>query len=391
MLHEPTKTIGGRLYMQIEASLAQNIVVSMKEIIDQEINFINTDSIIIASTDENRIGNSHGGAEKVVETKNDLVIEFEGQYEGTKKGINIPIYTDSQLVGVIGITGDKKEVEKYGKIIKKMTEILIKDAWLKDVSFKKRENYRIFFEQLISGSKDSENIYHLANILEINMDIPRIVATGSIANFLSISDDQVEDLMNTIQLTLANNKQTIFNLNGSEIRIIFNKSSSEEYMHNQLQSIIKVAKENHGISLYLGVGDSCENMEAFKTSYDQAVTALNWALVNSNSPIEYYTEMDLGILLTNIPYNIERQFIQKIFKNMTADELEEYHEIITIYGQNNGSNYKTADELFIHKNTLQYKLIKLKNITGYDPRKLNDYVILSLAFKLRKIMHAQID
>lgn len=113
--------------MQIEQKLAQNIVVSMKEIINQELNFIGTNGIIIASTDENRIGESHGGAQKVTETRRDLIIEYEGQFEGTKKGINIPIFVDLDMVGIIGITGDKEEVEKYGKIIKNMTEILIKD------------------------------------------------------------------------------------------------------------------------------------------------------------------------------------------------------------------------------------------------------------------------
>lgn len=375
--------------MQIEPSLAQDIVVSMKEIINQEINFINTDSVIIASTDESRIGKPHGGAREVMKTKSDVIIEYEGQYEGTKKGINIPIYTDLKLAGVIGITGDKEEVEKYGKIIKRMTEILIKDAWLKDVSFKKRENYRIFFEQLISGSEDMENIHHLANILEIDLELPRIVVTGTIQNFSAVKDEQVESLMSSIRTLLAHDKQNLFNLNGSEIRIVFNANNGIKNIQHQLQTLVKNAQEQLRLILHLGVGTICENMMSFRSSYSQALTALNWALVNTDLLIEYYEDLDLGIILTNLPMEIGNQFIKKILGKLSEDELEEYNEILTIYGKNNGSNYKAADELFIHKNTLQYKMIKLQKITGYDPRELDDYAILSLAFKLRNIIYTQ--
>lgn len=371
--------------MKIEPSLAQNIVVSMKEIINQEINFINTDSIIIASTDKSRIGKSHGGAQEVMQTKGNVIINYDGQYEGTKKGINIPIYTDLNLVGVIGITGNKDEVEKYGEIIKNMTEILIKDAWLKDVSFKKRENYRIFMEELIADSEDTENIYHLANILEINLGLPRVAVIGYIKDFSSIKDEHMESLKNMIDLILATDDQNIFNFNGSEIRIIFNANSGLKNIQHQLRTIMNNAQEKFDLLIYLGMGTMCEDMKTFKNSYKQALTALDWALVNSENQIEYYDKMDLGLILTNLTTEAEEQFTHKILRHLSEEELEEYNVILSFYGKQNGSNYKTAENLFIHKNTLQYKLIKLHKITGYDPRVLDDYVILSLAFKLRNI------
>ena len=138
--------------MEIAAELAQRIVISMKEIINQELNFINIDGNHLASTDESRIGEHHAGAKRVIETKTDLIVKDDTHFEGTKRGINIPIFSDQHLLGVIGITGNKDEVEKYGKIIKTMTEILVKEAWLKDVSFKKRDNYRMLIEELLDPS-----------------------------------------------------------------------------------------------------------------------------------------------------------------------------------------------------------------------------------------------
>ncbi|WP_106450654.1 CdaR family transcriptional regulator [Trichococcus alkaliphilus] len=375
--------------MEIAAGLAQSIVISMKEIINQELNFINIDGIILASTDDSRIGEHHAGAKRVIETKSDLIVEYDGQYEGTKKGINIPIYSDQHLVGVIGITGNKDEVEKYGKIIKTMTEILVKDAWIKDVSFKKRDNYRILIEELLAPTFDLENIQTLANVLEINLNIPRIVVVGRIKNLSVERNEQIENVMNLLKVILTNDNQTIYNVNGQDIRILFRDNLQESALHYQLNSLIRQAEQQYGLQLYIGVGLVCDKLTGFRTSFERAVTALDWAILNSHNTIEYYSKLDLGMILTDISKNKSDEFIDQILGKLDKKELDEYAEILPIYGTNNGSIYKAADELFIHKNTLQYKLNKLHKVTGYNPRELDDYAILSLAFKLQNILNSR--
>jgi carbohydrate diacid regulator len=69
---------------------------------------------------------------------------------------------------------------------------------------------------------------------------------------------------------------------------------------------------------------------------------------------------------------------------LSEDELKEFDTIIKVYGENNGSITKSADKLYIHKNTFQYKLNKLAKLTGYNPRNIDDYVILKIAFLLNK-------
>src|SRR5699024_1534740 len=119
--------------MEIESNLAQRIVNNMKEIIKQEINFISTGAKIIASTDEKRIGETHEAAIKVLKTKETFIVDYDGQFKMARKGINIPVYMDTEIVGVIGITGNREEVEQYAKIIKMMTEILIKENWVRTI------------------------------------------------------------------------------------------------------------------------------------------------------------------------------------------------------------------------------------------------------------------
>lgn len=91
--------------MKIPQYLACDIVESMKKIINQDINYIDTDGMIIASTNKNRVGTFHGGAKRVLTTKSELIISFDDQYEGTKQGINLPVFFQNDIVGV-----DRKSV-----------------------------------------------------------------------------------------------------------------------------------------------------------------------------------------------------------------------------------------------------------------------------------------
>jgi len=89
--------------------------------------------------------------------------------------------------------------------------------------------------------------------------------------------------------------------------------------------------------------------------------------------------------LTNMISNIifEEQDIN--WDKPSEKDFEEFSNILTVYEQENGGVIYTAEKLFMHKNTLQYKLNKIKRLSGYDPRNLKDFTILSLAFKLKNL------
>jgi carbohydrate diacid regulator len=70
---------------------------------------------------------------------------------------------------------------------------------------------------------------------------------------------------------------------------------------------------------------------------------------------------------------------------MNSEEIEDYQELLQTFVKNNGSIKKTSEEYYIHKNTLQYRLNKLKDITGYDPRTIEGIVVLYIAFLIYKM------
>ena len=105
---------------------AQHIVDEMKASIHWDINIMDGEGAILASTNPTRQGKLHQGALRIIrEGLPELTIWEDDPEAGVQRGINLPIVLDGQLAGVIGVTGDPAEVSVFGDIIKRMTEIMV--------------------------------------------------------------------------------------------------------------------------------------------------------------------------------------------------------------------------------------------------------------------------
>lgn len=62
----------------------------------------------------------------------ELTVPDDDTYQGTRSGINLTLEIEGQVVGVVGITGNEEEVSRYGQVVKKMTEILLLESYLKE-------------------------------------------------------------------------------------------------------------------------------------------------------------------------------------------------------------------------------------------------------------------
>ena len=107
---------------------AQAIVEEVGAIVGQNINMMDPEGYVIASTDPERIGTLHEGARKIIrEHLDELYVRDEEATFTSRPGLNLPVYQAGSIAGVIGITGRYEEVAGYGQIVKKMVEILIRE------------------------------------------------------------------------------------------------------------------------------------------------------------------------------------------------------------------------------------------------------------------------
>ena len=375
--------------MNVSNYLAQDIVEDMKEIINQDINYFDHNGIIIASTDKDRIGTFHGGAKKTLEIEDNLIINYDGEYEGTRAGINLPVYFEKEIVGVIGITGKRKEVEKYGKIIQRMTEILIKEAYIKEQDNMEREAKRQFIEELLFRyHSDDRTLLMRAEFLNINTNIPRIVSIARIIekdeDVISLTPNRNDRIFTSFKKLLDNSSQNLIVQSGMNI-IVIHKLRVKENIDTIVKNIKENIEKKYNVKLFFGIGEESNNLIEIKKSYKEAKKALDIALASRSKDILHYNDLDIGLLLDDIPTDTINKYTQKIFMNMTKKEINDYSILMDSYMKHNGSITKASDELYLHKNTLQYRLNKLNSLTGFNPRNVNDMVVLYLAFTLYRL------
>ena len=166
--------------MIISKTKMQRIADEIGDVINKHINIMDELGVIIASTDISRIGTLHGGARRIIEEKlTQLTVDSSDNFIGAKNGINLPLFINEQCVGVVGITGSVEEVGALGSVIKKMTEILISEAIRenqKQVMIDARNNFAL--EWLYN--QDSGTLSKNANILGIQLDLPRIISVTQV-------------------------------------------------------------------------------------------------------------------------------------------------------------------------------------------------------------------
>ena len=150
--------------MELSVQSAQRIVDEISGIVGQHINMMDERGNIIASTDGTRVGHFHAGAKRIVEEGlPELYVRPEDATPTVRAGLNLPITHGGRTVGVIGITGAYEQVIGYGQVVKKMTEILIREGNEQDekrLDQRVRSRFMMFYARLSSRISSEISVPH---------------------------------------------------------------------------------------------------------------------------------------------------------------------------------------------------------------------------------------
>ncbi len=361
--------------LEIDQNIAKSIVQRLKTIIDYDLNFMNSEGRIIASTVDDREGSIHYGALECLEKSTTVAISDDNSYQGAKSGINMPIRFNRKIIGVIGITGKPDEVMKYGDIIRKMTEILIAQNWIQQTQNHHQMLNKLVIEQLINDIPTDFEIP-----LELAQSSQHVILIGKSRDGKAFS---LKDNINLDVLTLSRKfaNRSIMGIYYDKV-IIITGIVDKELLIREISLIIDHFLEYNSIHLCFGISDPFEDLDNIRANYLQAESCVSWIQTDRPHNYLFYKDLGLGLILQSVNAVNKEVFINRILGNLNHGEILYYERLLRAYTESNGSLKKCADTLFIHPNTLQYQLNKLKKMTGFNPRNLKDYISLYLAFKL---------
>ncbi len=368
--------------MQISRSSAQQIVDEIGRLVRQHINMMDETGHIIASTDPLRIGQFHEGAYRIITQRlPELYITPEAATATARCGLNLPVESGGDIVGVIGITGPYDEVIDYGQIVKKMTEILIRERSVMD---QQRLDLRVrsrFLEDWILG----EGLTHAQALTErglalgIDITLPRrvmVVSVRSRENYTDTMEGQqlIEAVENTVSGCVQSYPGSMILRNAARQILILRKRPTRE-MRRIGAELSNAVEQAHGVQLIAGIDGTAKDLH---TAYLQASRAWHTAS-HRHGRIIGYEELKTELLLGDISRSRKEEYLHTIFAHCGQTELSGWMRVLEAYFAAEGSLSAAADALFIHKNTLQYRLKGLAALTGLDVRQPSQSPALYMA------------
>ena len=380
--------------MELSKTNATEIVREINSVLPQKINLMNKQGIIIASTDNKRIGTFHAGAYKIIkENLAELRIFDTKSYTGAIPGTNFLLCVNDEPIGVLGITGDYEQILPLAKVIKKMTELMVTEQELQRQHAYIEDSRTRFITELLTHNENfiTQNIIDYGLSLNIDLRLPRRVLVIKLLpeGKLSIAKQhEAEEKLKQKVLFLDNNsivyKMTTF------IVLMIKKRTNEQilqFIHELKNSLEKP----YNIRLIIGIDSPNMDYLHIQSAYLKAQKALHSCLRRRATDIKFYDEINIEIFADEVSEISKLTYIHKIFKGYSLEELEKALHTLELFYEQNGSITKTAEKLFIHKNTLQQHLKKIAQKTGYDPRSLKSgfvfYIVIYFYHDLQNSGH----
>ena len=355
----------------INKKTAQQIVDTVKEVCGHDINFISDKGMILASTDASRIGTFHEGGMAALRNGEALEVFQNDTFHGTQKGVNIPVFQGNVPAAVIGISGDPDEVRPFAHLAERITRLLLREQELNAAVRTSSEKRHYLIQSLINGSPENPGyLLKLLKDFQLNPDTSKRIILVHLKS--ENSGRYMAGIESRIQLLCDKLTGAIFCYQYPYDFIIL---ADAECVNKNLPALKKFVSDEHD-SLAAGIGQSCDLYQS-QASFTTAQIALE-SLSFSDSNLALFDDLTLEILLGPVSKQCRQKYLDKTIRFLSSEEID----LLRLYFEENRSLTETAKRLFLHKNTLQYRLKRIHKHCGFDPRNFKDAVILYLAVSL---------
>lgn len=306
-------------------------------------------------------------------------------------------FTDSELFRLDGFTcksfGENMQTE-YAVVVEGTDEAAGKYAEICAVSLCSVKQYadekfdranfikNIILENILPG-----DIYAKARELRFNAEVTRVVLLVRIADHIDTNAFEVVS-----NLFPDKSKDFVLNINENDIALV------KEVRHNietrDLEKLARSIADSLSTELYatayVGIGTTVMGIKELSRSFKEAQISLEVSKVfDTEKTIVSYENLGIARLIYQLPTTLCDMFLREVFKRGSIDSLDP-ETLFTIqrFFENNLNVSETSRKLFVHRNTLVYRLEKIKKLTGLDLREFDDAIVFKVALMVKKYLDA---
>ena len=288
------------------------------------------------------------------------------------------IFDEHQLEFVLIAHGDTDDVYMVGKLAVLQIQTLL-------VAYREKFDKDNFIKNLLLDNLLLVDIYNRAKKLHIEVGVRRVV-------FLVEAHESVEGTVQEALKEFFSSEANDFVTAVDEKNIIVVKELSPEDGYGEVQkiadSMLDMLSSEVMLSTRVSYGTIVNEIKEVSRSYKEAKMALEVGKIFFvDRKIVAYNALGIGRLIYQLPIPLCKMFIKEIFADVSPDDFdEETLETIAKFFENNLNVSETSRQLFIHRNTLVYRLDKLDRATGLDLRVFDDAITFQIALMVVKYM-----
>lgn len=288
------------------------------------------------------------------------------------------IFDEQQLEYILVAGGSGEDVYMVGKMVAFQIQSLL-------VAYKERFDKDNFIKNLLLDNLLLIDIYSRAKKLHIQADVKRVV--------IIIETDNNKD-SNVLETTRTyfgtNNKDFITAVDERNVIVVKDLSDGDDQKDIEKVAVgIRAYLQGEGMKgLHISYGTVVKEIKEVSRSYKEAKMALDVGKIFfGERDIIAYSELGIGRLIYQLPIPLCKMFIKEIFDGKSPDDFdEETLATINKFFENSLNVSETSRQLFIHRNTLVYRLDKLQKSTGLDLRVFEDAITFRIALMVVKYM-----
>ena len=347
----------------------QNVVLQIKEATDRVVGVIDAEGSVISCSDLGLIGRKWP---EYVEPINRAVISVDGRTFRALSGWG------SHFDYAVFTMGD----DEVGRSVCAMAGVALNGA---KSYYEEKHDRGSFIKNIISDNIMLSDIYMRAKELHVAPEVPRGVFVirqleGGDAALMDAIQGLFPDRQNDFVLSIGD----------SDVALIHQLPESGYDKEVQrvaalLEETLRVGGENHVV---IGIGTVAMHLRELAKSYKEAQIAIEVGKVfDTEKYVINYENLGIGRLIYQLPTTLCEMFLMEVFKKNPIDSLDQ-ETLFTIHKffENNLNVSETARKLFVHRNTLVYRLEKIKKLTGLDLREFDDAITFKVALMVKKYL-----
>ena len=352
--------------------LFQGVVHQMRDAIDRTIGVLDEGLSVISCSELGKIGESHdlGAAETL--TSAETFVRNGYTYK--------PFGTPQHHEYILFVEGADVQAAKYANVL------AISLSSIKQYYDEKYDRAN-FIKNVILDNILPGDIYIKARELRFNADVTRVVL---LIRIISHNDVSVYDVVQN--LFPDKTKDFVLNINETDIALVKETRASTDMadLEKLARSIADTLSSEFYTHAVVGIGTAVEGIKDLANSFKEAQIALEVGKVfDTEKTIVSYENLGIARLIYQLPTTLCETFLREVFKKGSIESLDQ-ETLFTIqrFFENNLNVSETSRKLFVHRNTLVYRLEKIKKLTGLDLREFDHAIIFKIALMVKKYLNA---